>query len=44
MAGRILEERERGGPFLRAEDLLRVKGIGPKKLERLRTQIDFAPP
>lgn len=36
LAGRILEYRERHGPFERAEDLVRVKGIGRIKLERIR--------
>ncbi len=35
-AERIVEERRRGGPFRRPEDLLRVRGIGPKTLEVLR--------
>lgn len=36
MAKRIVEYRDRSGPFGRAEDLLKVKGIGPKKFEQLR--------
>ena len=43
MARRIAEERDRGGPFLRPEDLLRVKGIGTKTLAKLRPHIDWAP-
>jgi comEA protein len=39
MAKRILEFREKNGPFKKAEDLLSVKGIGEKKLEMLRSQI-----
>jgi competence ComEA-like helix-hairpin-helix protein len=35
LAGRIVAERERGGPFRAAADLRRVKGIGPKLVERL---------
>ncbi|HJD44998.1 MAG TPA: DUF655 domain-containing protein [Candidatus Paenalcaligenes intestinipullorum] len=32
----ILEERERGGPFINAEDFQeRVRGMGPKKVEGL---------
>lgn len=35
MATRIIEYRDQHGPFRRAEDLDRVKGIGPKTLEKL---------
>ncbi len=35
LAGRIVEERERVGPFDTVEDLERVKGIGPATVERL---------
>lgn len=41
MAKRILEFREKNGPFKRAEDLLSVKGIGEKKLETLKGQISL---
>ena len=44
MARRLIEERDRAGPFRRLEDLRRVKGIGPKSLERLRDWVDCAPP
>jgi competence protein ComEA len=36
LAGRIVESRRTDGPFRRADDLLRVRGIGPVLLERLR--------
>ena len=36
LSQRIVESREREGPFRRPEDLLRVRGIGPKTLARLR--------
>ncbi len=36
MAGRILEDRAANGPYRTAGDLLRVKGIGPATLARLR--------
>jgi competence protein ComEA len=36
LARRIVEDRARHGQYTRPEDLLRVKGIGPKKLEKLR--------
>lgn len=38
MAARIIEERARR-PFASPEDLLRVKGIGKKKLEQLRPYV-----
>ena len=36
LAARILEQRRRNGPFRRIEDLLAVRGVGPRLLERLR--------
>ena len=36
---RIVDERDAGGPFHYPEDLLSVKGIGEKKLEKFRNQI-----
>ena len=36
LAGRIVEYRQMHGRFQRVEDLLEVKGIGPRLLERLR--------
>lgn len=41
IAQRIIEYRETHGPFQAPEDLLKVKGIGPKKLETLRDRITF---
>ena len=35
LAERIVEQRRRGGPFRRIEDLLAVRGVGPRLLERL---------
>lgn len=35
-AKNIIEYRERFGPFRSIEELLKVKGIGPKKLEQIR--------
>ena len=32
----IIDERERNGPFASVDDLLRVTGIGPSKLEAIR--------
>ncbi|UUO08874.1 helix-hairpin-helix domain-containing protein [Blastopirellula sp. J2-11] len=36
LAKRIVESRETMGPFLDHHDLQRVRGIGPRTLERLR--------
>jgi competence ComEA-like helix-hairpin-helix protein len=38
MAERIIEERSRA-PFGSVDDLTRVKGIGPKKLEKMRPYV-----
>ncbi len=35
-AQKIIAEREANGPFRSVKDLLRVKGIGPKTLEKMR--------
>jgi competence protein ComEA len=39
IARRIVDFRQEHGPFRRVEDLMRVKGIGEKSLERLRPYI-----
>lgn len=36
LAKRIVEDRERNGAFRTVDELLRVNGIGPKKLEAIR--------
>lgn len=36
MAQRIIDWRTENGPFQRIEDLMKVKGFGEKKLEKLR--------
>lgn len=41
LAQRIIEYRETHGPFQTPEDLLKVRGIGPKKLEKIRDRITF---
>jgi len=38
-AQRIVEHREKNGPFKRLEDLLNVRGIGDKTFERIRDRI-----
>jgi len=43
LARRIVESRQREGPFLAPEDLLRVRGIGPRSLERIRNRIRMMP-
>lgn len=39
LARRIVESRAREGDYRRPEDLLRVRGIGPNTLERLRPHL-----
>jgi competence ComEA-like helix-hairpin-helix protein len=41
LALRLIEHREQNGPFRSVDDLLRVKGIGPKTLTALRPHIRF---
>lgn len=41
LAARIVATRQRFGPFERAEDLLRVPGIGPAVLRRIGGQVRF---
>ncbi len=36
LARRIIEQRQQQGPFRSSEDLLKVRGIGPKTLEGIR--------
>ena len=36
LAEAVVEERRRGGPFGSVEELRRVSGIGPRRLERAR--------
>ncbi len=38
-AKRIVEYREKNGPFKRVEDLLNVQGIGEKTLDRIRDRV-----
>ncbi len=44
LAKRIVEFREKHGPFERLEDLLKVRGIGEKSLERLRPHLTVGKP
>lgn len=41
IATRIIEYRQQHGPFTCAQDLLEVKGIGEKKLEKIRKALVF---
>lgn len=43
MAQRILDWREEHGPFERLEDLLDIRGIGEKTLEKLRPWLEVRP-
>lgn len=36
LAARIIAYRDQNGPFTSTEDLMKVKGIGPKLLERIK--------
>jgi len=38
-AQRIVEYRDKNGPFKKVEDLLNVRGIGEKTFERIRDRI-----
>ena len=41
IARAILEYRAQKGKFSSLQDLLKVKGIGPKKLESIRNHVDL---
>ena len=43
LAARIVEAREREGPFASLDDLRRVRGLGRSKLERLATSLALGP-
>lgn len=43
MAGRIVAWREAHGPFRNGDDLLKVRGIGPRTLEQLLPLVTFQP-
>ena len=43
LAARIIEARERDGPFASLDDLRRVRGMGRAKLERLASAIALSP-
>ena len=39
IAGRIVTYRVQNGPFMAVDDLLKVAGVGPKTLERIRSRL-----
>lgn len=41
LARAVVEYREQRGPFATLEDLLNVPGIGPAKLEQIKSQVDL---
>ncbi len=43
IAERILELREKSGPFKRIEDLMNIRGIGEKKFLKLKDLITVKP-
>ena len=44
IAARIVAYREQNGAFKRVEDITKVRGIGPKTLERLRPHLTASTP
>ena len=42
-AGRILEYRQKNGPFKKVEELMNVRGVGEKNFLKLKPQITIAP-
>ena len=38
-AERIIEYREKNGPFKEIEDIMKVKGIGPKTFEKIQAML-----
>jgi competence protein ComEA len=44
LAGRIVEHRKQNGPFRRTEDLLAVRGVGPKLLAKIKDRLTFDAP
>ena len=43
LAGRIVAYREKHGPFRRVEDLLVLRGLGPKKWKAMRPHLRVGP-
>ena len=43
MAARIVEYRQKNGPFKKVEELMNVQGIGEKNFLKLKPQLSIAP-
>ena len=43
LASRVVEYRERHGPFASVDDVTQVPGVGPKTLELLRPMLTLSP-
>jgi comEA protein len=43
-AQRIIEYRQKNGPFKKAEDLMNIRGIGEKSFLRLKDLVTITPP
>jgi competence protein ComEA len=43
MAARIIEYRQKNGPFKKVEDLMNVKGIGEKAFLKMKNQLTVGP-
>jgi competence protein ComEA len=43
MAARIIEYRDKNGPFKKVEDLMNVRGIGEKNFLKLKPRLAIAP-
>lgn len=41
LAAKIIDERQTGGRFRNRDDLLRVSGIGPKRIVQIEKQLSF---
>ena len=41
LARRIVDYRQKHGPFKKIDDLLQVSGIGPKLLDKIKPQLDY---
>jgi competence protein ComEA len=44
LAGRIIDYRRQHGPFKKIDDLTKVSGIGPKKLEKIKPYVSLKAP
>ena len=44
LAGEIVEDRRTHGPYVSVDELLRVRGIGPRRLEAASPHLRIGPP